>query len=66
MVSGAVPGSKGGYVMVRDAIKRAAPADLPYARGAARSAAPLRLPAEAPAAPEQNAPETASSGEGNE
>jgi large subunit ribosomal protein L3 len=30
MIRGAVPGSKGGYVMVRDAIKRARPADAPY------------------------------------
>ena len=29
MVSGAVPGSKGGWIMVRDAVKRAAPKDLP-------------------------------------
>jgi large subunit ribosomal protein L3 len=30
MIRGAVPGSKGGYVMVRDAIKRPRPADAPY------------------------------------
>ena len=30
MIKGAVPGSKGGYVMVRDAIKRARHADAPY------------------------------------
>jgi large subunit ribosomal protein L3 len=30
MLHGAVPGSKGGYVMVRDAVKRARPADAPY------------------------------------
>jgi large subunit ribosomal protein L3 len=30
MIKGAVPGSKGGYVLVRDAIKRARPADAPY------------------------------------
>ena len=29
MVRGAVPGSKGGWVMVRDAVKKAAPKDLP-------------------------------------
>jgi large subunit ribosomal protein L3 len=29
-IKGAVPGAKGGYVMVRDAIKRARPADAPY------------------------------------
>jgi large subunit ribosomal protein L3 len=30
MIKGAVPGAKGGYVFVRDAIKRARPADAPY------------------------------------
>jgi len=30
MIKGAVPGSKGGYVLVRDAVKRARPKDVPY------------------------------------
>jgi large subunit ribosomal protein L3 len=30
MIKGAVPGAKGGYVLVRDAIKRPRPADAPY------------------------------------
>ena len=30
MIKGAVPGSKGGYVLIRDAIKRARPKDAPY------------------------------------
>jgi large subunit ribosomal protein L3 len=30
MVRGAVPGAKGGFVLVRDAIKRPRPADAPY------------------------------------
>src|SRR6201982_1257975 len=30
MIKGAVPGSKGGSVLVRDAVKRARPADAPY------------------------------------
>ena len=30
LIEGAVPGSKGGYVLVRDAIKRALPDDAPY------------------------------------
>lgn len=30
MLKGAVPGAKGGFVLVRDAVKRAPPADLPY------------------------------------
>jgi large subunit ribosomal protein L3 len=29
MIKGAVPGSKGGWVTVKDAVKKAAPADLP-------------------------------------
>ena len=33
MVRGAVPGSKGGYVLLRDAIKRARPADAAYPAG---------------------------------
>ena len=33
MVRGAVPGSKGGFVLVRDAIKRARHADAPYPAG---------------------------------
>jgi large subunit ribosomal protein L3 len=48
MIKGAVPGSKGGYVLVRDAVKRARPADAPYPAGLAGAAA---APAEeAPAA----------------
>ncbi|MFB0923554.1 MAG: 50S ribosomal protein L3, partial [Alphaproteobacteria bacterium] len=30
LIEGSVPGSKGGYVLVRDAIKRALPDDAPY------------------------------------
>src|SRR5579872_5128267 len=30
MLKGAVPGSEGGWVLVRDAVKRAAPTDLPF------------------------------------
>jgi large subunit ribosomal protein L3 len=33
MVRGAVPGAKGGYVYLRDAIKRARPADAPFPAG---------------------------------
>lgn len=33
LVRGAVPGSKGGFVMVRDAIKRSAPEGLPFPAG---------------------------------
>jgi large subunit ribosomal protein L3 len=30
MLRGSVPGSEGGWVLIRDAVKRAAPADLPF------------------------------------
>jgi large subunit ribosomal protein L3 len=30
MIKGAVPGSKGGYVLVRDAVKRSRPGEVPY------------------------------------
>ena len=39
MVRGAVPGGAGGYVLVRDAIKRARHADAPYPAGVADAAA---------------------------
>jgi large subunit ribosomal protein L3 len=43
MVRGAVPGSDGGYVLIKDAVKRTAPKDLPFPaaiRRAAEAAAP--------------------------
>nr|WP_319251994.1 50S ribosomal protein L3 [uncultured Celeribacter sp.] len=49
MVKGAVPGSKGGWVTIKDAVKKAAPADLPLP-AALKSAAAAEAPAaEAPA-----------------
>ena len=39
MLKGAVPGAKGGFVLVRDAVKRAAPADVPYPAALAGTAA---------------------------
>jgi large subunit ribosomal protein L3 len=48
MVRGAVPGSDGGYVLIKDAVKRKAPKDLPFP-------AAIRRPAEA-AAPAAEAP----------
>jgi large subunit ribosomal protein L3 len=33
MIKGAVPGAKGGYVLVRDAVKRARHADAPFPAG---------------------------------
>jgi len=42
LLQGAVPGSEGGYVTIKDAVKRKPPADLPFP-------AALKAPAEAPA-----------------
>lgn len=47
LVKGSVPGSKGGWVLVRDAVKRAAPEDLPF---------PAALKGGAADAPAQDAP----------
>ncbi len=33
LIKGAIPGPKGGYVLVRDAVKRARPADAPFPAG---------------------------------
>ena len=52
LVKGAVPGSEGGWVLVRDAVKRKAPEGLPFP-AALRSkpdAAPAAAAPEAPAA----------------
>jgi len=38
MIKGAVPGAKGGYVLVRDAVKRARPAEAPFPAGLAEAA----------------------------
>jgi large subunit ribosomal protein L3 len=38
LIKGAVPGSKGGYVLVRDAVKRARHADAPFPAGIASNA----------------------------
>jgi len=35
LIKGAVPGSKGGYVLVRDAVKRARHAEAPFPTAAA-------------------------------
>lgn len=40
MVKGAVPGAKGGYVLVRDAVKRRAPEGLPMPAAIRRAATP--------------------------
>ncbi len=54
LVAGAVPGAKGGYVLVSDAKKRAAPDGLPFP-GAVRAAGEETAPEEE--TPEQAAPE---------
>jgi large subunit ribosomal protein L3 len=50
MVEGAVPGAKGGWIMVRDAVKRPLPAGVPTPAGLRKSgdaaAAPVAAPAE--------------------
>jgi large subunit ribosomal protein L3 len=66
MVRGAVPGSEGGWVLVRDAIKRKAPVDLPFPaalRGDGPTAVASDEPASAAAEPEAVAPEGATPGE---
>jgi large subunit ribosomal protein L3 len=52
MVRGAVPGSKGGWVRISDAIKHPLPEDAPFPAGLRASAAPEA------GAPESGAPET--------
>jgi len=56
MVKGAVPGSKGGWVTIRDAVKKAAPDGLPFPAAIRAAVAPAmpaetvdEAPAEAPA-----------------
>ena len=51
MVKGAVPGSKGGWVTIKDAVKKKLPEGVPFpaAIKAAEAAAVAEAPAEAPA-----------------
>jgi len=49
LVSGAVPGPAGGYIIVKDASKRARPKDAPYPAGLRKAAGEAAAP-EAPAA----------------
>jgi len=58
MIRGAVPGSAGGWVLVKDAIKRKAPDGLPFPAGLRGSGAVSE------AAPEAAAEAGAESGEG--
>ena len=41
LVKGAVPGARGGYVRVTDAIKRALPQEAPYPAGVVTTGAPI-------------------------
>jgi large subunit ribosomal protein L3 len=52
LVKGAVPGAKGGYVRITDAIKRALPGDAPYPAGLRGNGAPAEGAEPAPAAEE--------------
>jgi large subunit ribosomal protein L3 len=57
-IKGAVPGSENGWVLVKDAVKRKLPADLPFPaalRGDGGDEAPAPAPAEAAAAGEEEA-----------
>ncbi len=62
LIKGAVPGAKGSWVMVRDALKRAAPEGLPFPaalRGKDEAAAAEETPAEETPAEEAPTEETA-------
>ncbi|MFZ5670011.1 MAG: 50S ribosomal protein L3 [Pseudomonadota bacterium] len=63
LIKGAVPGAEGTYVKVRDAIKKAAPADLPrpgaFRRAGEETPAAEAAPAEEPAVVEAPAEEAA-------
>lgn len=64
LVRGAVPGAKGGFVLIRDAVKKAAPADLPTPAALKETAeaapeTPAEAPAEEPAEAAAEAPEAA-------
>ena len=60
MVKGAIPGSKGGYILVKDALKKALPDDVPMPAGIRGGATPTEEEAPADeAAPEEVVEETA-------
>ena len=66
LIKGAVPGAKGSWVMVRDAVKRAAPEGLPFPaalRGKDAAAAAEETPAEETPAEEAPTEETAAAQE---
>jgi large subunit ribosomal protein L3 len=45
-VKGSVPGSKGGWLLVRDAVKVSRPADAPYPAAVKTAGAPVEAPAD--------------------
>ena len=49
LVQGAVPGSKNGWVLVTDAVKKARPEGVPYPAAVRQAAAAAEAPADAPA-----------------
>ena len=53
MVKGAVPGAKGGWILLRDAVKRPLPDGLPYPAGLLEDAAPAEEAAEEEAPAEE-------------
>ncbi len=54
MVKGAVPGSKGGWVFLRDAVKKPLPEGVPMPAAIRQTAAPAEeAPVDAPAGDEQ-------------
>lgn len=63
LVRGAVPGAEGGWVLVRDAVKRKLPEELPFPAALieAANAAAAASTAPADAAPEASAPEAGAS-----
>jgi len=50
LVKGSIPGSAGGWVLIRDAVKRKAPAGLPFPAGVKATASKAEPAAEAPVA----------------
>ncbi len=63
LIRGAVPGAKGGWLLIKDAVKKAAPEGLPYP-AAVRSAAAASEPAGAVEAVEANEPSAPEGSEG--
>lgn len=67
LVRGSVPGSKGGWVLIRDAVKRALPEGVPMPAGLKAAGSAVEDKAPEGAAPEAEAPATqAGAGEGAE